>query len=525
MLARRILATLVPLLLTLAPAAAGGASLQPIGSFHEPIYVTSDPASGERLLVAEREGEILQVVRGVPTVLADLRAQVGCNGACSGERGLLSIAPAPNFASSGRLYADYANSQDGTIHLAEVTLAEGRPAAVREVLSIAHPGETNHNGGQLQFGPEGDLYISTGDGGGTNDQHHNAQSLESLLGKILRIDPRPSQLLPYTVPAGNPFPGAPRPYDAIWSYGLRNPFRFSFDRLSGTMVIADVGESAREEIDVAAPGGGAGANYGWNCREGTIAGPATDPGCAEAPPGAFVEPVFDYPHTTLEGGAIERCAIIGGYVVRDSGLPELAGRYLYGDRCTGELRSLDLAAPSASDRSEGLTVPELDSFGEDACGRVYAISQAGQVSRLVGAQPTACPLAPTVVLLRAASRRVPRGHRAVLTAFLSPCPTTRRGARVDFTLGSRTVARRKLSRACTARYTPRIARRSRFRGRHRLRRDLGRGGLAAADDRPDPPPRSATLSRAGQEAGRARPPVIRTNARQAGFGCRYRPRS
>jgi Glucose / Sorbosone dehydrogenase len=420
MLARRILGTLVPLLLLALAATARGATLQSIGTFHEPIYVTSDPESGERLLVAEREGVILQLVGGVPTVLADLRPLVECNGACSGERGLLSIAPAPNFASSGRLYADYANSQDGVIHLAEVTLDEGEPAAVRAVLSIAHPGETNHNGGQLQFGPEGDLYLSTGDGGGTDDQHHNAQSLESLLGKVLRINPRPSPSLPYTVPADNPFAGAPRPYDAIWSYGLRNPFRFSFDRLSGAMVIADVGEAAREEIDLAPPGGGGGANYGWNCREGTIAGPATDPGCAEAPPGAFVEPVFDYPHTTVEGGTVKRCAIIGGYVVRDPGLPELAGRYLYGDRCTGEVRSLDLADPEASDRSEGLTVPELDSFGEDACGRVYAISQAGQVSRLVGSQPTPCPLAPTVVLLRAASRRVPRSHRAVLTAFLSP---------------------------------------------------------------------------------------------------------
>jgi hypothetical protein len=462
--ARRSLGALVALLFALAPAAARGASLQPIGTFDQPIYLASDPGSGERLFVVEREGEIVQVTGGQATAFADLRSVVQCDGACAGERGLLSIAPAPDFDSSGRLYVDYANSRDGTIHVAELVAGpSGAPlSSLRNVLTIPHPGESNHNGGQLQFGPDGFLYISTGDGGGADDVHHNAQDLGSLLGKILRIDPRPTGVLPYTVPRGNPFPAALAPADAIWSYGLRNPFRFSFDRVGGALAIADVGQNAREEIDLAPGGTGAGANYGWNCREGTVAGPATDLGCEGARPGAFAEPVLDYPHTALEKGGAERCAIIGGYVVHDPGLPELAGRYLYGDLCTGEIRSLDLASPGATDRDEGLTVPGLNSFGEDACGRVYAVSGVRTVSRLVGAQPTVCPPAPSVIRIRAVSRRVKRGRRAAITAFLSPCPVTRRGAPVKLLRGRRSLGSRRLGRACTARFSPRIGRRSTF---------------------------------------------------------------
>jgi len=464
MSARRLLAPLLLAVLALAPATARAASLQPLGTFDQPIYLASDPESGERLFVVEREGEVVEVRGGVAKVFADLRPQVACAGKCSGERGLLSIALAPDFDASGRFFVDYAKNDDGSIHVAELTAsAEGAPAStLRNVLTIPHAQAANHNGGQLQFGPDGFLYVSTGDGGGGNDEFHNAQNLSSLLGKILRIDPRPSGLLPYTVPQGNPFPAAPAPADAIWSYGLRNPFRFSFDRVGGAMVIGDVGQNAREEIDLAPRGGGAGVNYGWNCREGTIAGPATDAGCEGAPAGAFAEPALDYPHTAPEGSATKRCAIIGGYVVHDPGLPELAGRYLYGDLCTGEIRSVDLAAPGATDRSEGLALAELNSFGEDSCGRVYAISGAGLVARLAGAQPTACPPAPSRLRIRALSRRVRRGHRAVILAFLSPCPLTRRGAPVKLFRGARPVGTRRLDRACTARFNPRIVRRAGF---------------------------------------------------------------
>jgi hypothetical protein len=183
--------------------------------------------------------------------------------------------------------------------------------------------------------------MSLGDGGGTGDPFENGQDTEELLGKVLHIDPRPGQVPPYSIPAGNPFDGTAG-RDEIWAYGLRNPWRFSFDRATGDMVIADVGQSAREEIDVAAspaPGvvGGAGANYGWNCREGFIA--YTNPAAACATASGFTEPVFDYPHSDPGGGAAYGCSIIGGYVVRDPGVPDLYGRYLSTDYCSQGIRS------------------------------------------------------------------------------------------------------------------------------------------------------------------------------------------
>jgi hypothetical protein len=466
----RIFPALVLALLALSAAAAGAATLQPIGSFEEPIYVTSDPGNPNRLFVVERRGRIQQVENGTVSTFADIRPAVGCTSGCDGERGLLSVAPAPDFDSSGRFYVDYANNADGTIHIAELK-AQGTSApasSLRDVLTIPHGEENNHNGGQLQFGSDGHLYVSTGDGGGGNDEHHNAQSLTSLLGKILRIDPTQSGVPAYTVPAGNPFPAATPPYNTIWSYGLRNPFRFSFDRLGGALVIGDVGQDKREEVDyAAAPGLGAGSDYGWSCREGSIAGPGTDPGCAGGEPSRFVEPVFDYPHEDPGAGAANGCAIIGGYVVRDPSLGDLYGRYLYGDLCTGQLRSLDLANP-AGDRSEALRVENLNSFGEDSCGRLYAVSGAGAVSRLVGAVPAPCGVAQPVAALghsyvgiKAASRKVERGHRALITAWVSPCQG-RRGEAVNLWRGRHRLGARHLDRVCSVRFRPRIRRRATF---------------------------------------------------------------
>jgi hypothetical protein len=459
----------------LSVAVAGGsaraASLQPIGNFAEPIYVSSDPGNAERLFVVERAGRILQVEDGTTSTFADLRSTIGCIGECSGERGLLSIAPAPDFDTSGRLYVDYASDGDGTIHVAELR-ANGAIAplsSLRDVLTIPHPGQSNHNGGQLQFGPEGNLFISTGDGGGSDDQLHNAQNLTKQLGKILRIDPEPAGVLPYTIPPGNPFAGVGSDYPPIWSYGLRNAFRFSFDRAGGALVIGDVGQDEREEVDYAPPPGlGAGANYGWNCREGLIEGPADDEGCAGAPPGSFVDSIFDYPHTIAAGGTSKRCAIIGGYVVHDPGLPDLAGRYLYGDLCSSEVRSLSLASPFASDRSEQLSIANLNSFGEDSCGRIYAVSGSGPVYRLVGQQPTSCQQPTTEVNLqrsyvgiRALRRTVQRGRRALITTWVSPC-RGRVGERVTLLRGRTRLGTRHLDRACTARFKPQIHRRQRF---------------------------------------------------------------
>ena len=453
----------------LGPAGAVAATLQPIGKFEQPIYVTSDPGNPEALFVVERAGRIVKLQGGVTSSFADISPVVST----AGEGGLLSIALSPDFDGGGRLYVYYTGREQtpGEIHIAELRASGGTAplSSLRNLLTIPHPNQTNHYGGQLQFGPEGNLFISTGDGGGGNDQEHNAQNLKTGLGKILRIDTDPSGVLPYTVPAGNPFAGVTGDYAPIWSYGLRNPFRFSFDRLTGDLWIGDVGQEKREEVDyAAAPGLGAGANYGWNCYEGSIEGPKTDEGCG-APSSAFVPPVFDYPHTDPGGGGAFGCAIIGGYVVRDASLGDLYGRYLYGDLCGGQLRSFSPGNAYGSDRSEGIAVENLNSFGQDSCGRIYTVSGNGTVSRLVGPAPAVCATAaaassllPSFVGIKALRRNVKRNKRVLINVWVSPC-AGRRGQPVTLIRGRRRLGTRRLDRACSAHFRPRIRHRWVFR--------------------------------------------------------------
>ena len=433
-------------------------SLQQVGAgFEEPIYVTSDPGNPDRLFVVERRGTIVLVQNGEVKPFADIRSVVSTGG----EGGLLSIALAPDFASSGRFFLYYTGKKEvpGEIHVAEMVAGSSSASSstLRDVIPpIPHPEEANHYGGQLQFGPEGALFISTGDGGGADDKHHNAQNPASLLGKILRI----------------PSPG-PLSTPTVWSLGLRNPFRFSFDRQTHDLWIGDVGQGAREEVDyAAAPGLGMGANYGWNCMEGSQPGPATDPECATPPAGGFVEPVFEYPHDDPKDGGAYGCAIIGGYVARGPGIGDLSGRYVYGDLCVGEVRSFSPAAPSSTDRYEGATVEGLNSFGEDSCGRLYAVSGEGPVYRLVGPEAGSCSptpppqyqpsLSPSYIGIRAVSRRVKRHRRGLITAWITPC-NGRRGDPVTLWRGRRNLGTRYLDRACSVRFRPRIDRRSSFR--------------------------------------------------------------
>jgi glucose/arabinose dehydrogenase len=232
----------------------------------------------------------------------------------------------------------------------------------------------NHNGGQLQFGPDGDLYIGTGDGGQEDDPRRTGQNLDTLLGKLLRIKPNTgSGGSPYSIPPDNPFvnrpPGA-RP--EIYSYGLRNPWRFSFDPVTGAISIGDVGQDNLEEVDYRRKGQAKGVNFGWSAFEGT------DRFNQDQTAPNAVPPIFEYSH---DGGA---CSITGGYIVRDRSLPSLYGRYVYGDYCTGDLHSLIPGIPRAKDdRSLGLNVPSLSSFGEDNQDHVYATSLDGPVYRLV----------------------------------------------------------------------------------------------------------------------------------------------
>jgi hypothetical protein len=458
-------------------------TLQPVGSFDQPTYVASDPGDAGRLLVVERKGTIQLVEGGAVKEFADLSPAVAC---CLGEQGLLSIALDPGFETTGRLFAVYTGKEEpGEIHLDELVAAgPGHESATfaRNLLTIPHPGKTTHNGGQLQFGPDGFLYLSTGDGGGKDDELHNAQDPTEPLGKVLRIDP-----------------DSTGEYE-IWSLGLRNPYRFSFDALGGDMAIADVGQGLREEVDLAPspfPGavGGKGANYGWNCREGFLPGPTgpgvPDPECSLQPPGSFVDPVFDYPHSPDPDSGGSRCAITGGYVARDPSLGSLYGRYVYADYCAGTLRSLQLPASAgglaSGDSSLGLQVDHPVSFGEDAARRLYVVEESGAVYCLAGLVPATClarqpsppPAAarpsPTFIGITAQRRRVERGKTAVLTVWVSPC-RQRRGETVALLRNGRRNGSRFLSRACTARFLRRVHRNTAFAARTYANGDYLAGG-------------------------------------------------
>jgi Glucose / Sorbosone dehydrogenase len=448
--------------LALTVGAAQALSLQQIGAgFEQPIYVTSDPGNPSRLFVVERKGTITLVQNGEVKPFADISSEVSC---CEGERGLLSIALSPDFDLSGRFFLYYTGKEGepGEIHVAEMVATANSAAlgTLRDVIPpIPHEQKNNHDGGQLQFGPEGALFFGTGDGGGENDQLHNAQNPESYLGKLLRL----------------PFPGTLKEPE-VWSLGLRNPFRFSFDRATGDLWIGDVGQGKREEVDSAvAPSLGQGSNYGWNCMEGGLPGPRTDPQCATPPVGGFVAPLFEYPHADPGNGGAFGCAIIGGYVARDPSLGELYGRYVYGDLCQGQIRSFCPTSPSATDRSEGVEVENLNSFGQDSAGRLYAVSGDGPVYRLTGHGGAACPAAaptytpappqaqaPSYVAIRAVSRRVKRHRRGSIGVWVTPC-NGHRGDAVTLWRGARNMGTRYLDRACSARFRPRIDRRSSFR--------------------------------------------------------------
>ncbi|MGH2957876.1 MAG: PQQ-dependent sugar dehydrogenase [Solirubrobacterales bacterium] len=358
---------------------AGGVKLEKIGDFDQPLYLTQAPGA-EDLYVVEQGGRV-RIVRDGHTLdrpLLDLSDEV----TAGGEQGLLSIAFAPDFQDSRLLYVYFTGTEQDQ-HVVEFEANEDGTSVDpgrRELLRM-DDFAANHNGGLLLFGPDGQLYIGTGDGGAAGDPERNGQDLGSLLGKILRIDPKPSSTAatntaadqrPYSVPADNPFVGRSGARPEVYDYGLRNPWRFSFDRETGALLIGDVGQNAVEEIDYLPAGRTAGANFGWSAFEGDERF-NDDQEAANA-----VAPILTY---GLGGG---NCAVTGGYVSRDPALPSLFGRYLYGDFCRGELRSLVPSPQGArGDRPLGLSVPQLSSFGEDSAGRLYATSLSGPVFRLV----------------------------------------------------------------------------------------------------------------------------------------------
>jgi glucose/arabinose dehydrogenase len=365
----------------------GGARLQKVGDFDQPVYVTQPPGERRDLYVVEKTGRV-QVVRDgqrVSKPFLDLSGQVSAGS----EQGLLSLAFAPDYGKTGLLYVDYTDIA-GDTRVVEYRRSSSDPltadaGSAREVLRVDQPYE-NHNGGLVLFGP-GDalkegrarddlLYIGLGDGGSADDPQRNGQDLSTLLGKILRIDPRRSGGRPYSIPRSNPFAGRSDARPEIYSYGLRNPWRFSFDRQTSDLWIGDVGQNSFEEVDGVAHGEGSGANFGWSAFEGSERFNEDQ----QAPD--HVPPLLTYP---LGGN----CAVTGGYVVRDEGLRSVYGRYLYGDFCAGELRSFTarLGRRATDDRALGLQVPSLSSFGEDNAGHLYATSLEGPVYRLAPTAP------------------------------------------------------------------------------------------------------------------------------------------
>jgi len=342
--------------------AKGGVGLKQIGRFDSPVYVTGAPGFPKLLFVVEQGGTV-RVLRGGHR-LGQPFLDIGGLISSGGERGLLSIAFPPDYASTRRFYVYYTDPE-GNIRIDEFKRKSATRAARgsrRAVVEIPHPVNANHNGGQLQF-LDNFLYFGTGDGGSGGDPPNNSQNRRVLLGKLLRIDPSRAGAEP-----------------EVYSYGLRNPFRFSFDTVTAPeprLAIADVGQDRFEELDYTTVAAARGANFGWDAFEGFAPYRGANSGTRD--PGGTVKPIFAYPHS--RGGS---CTIIGGYVVRDRSLPSLQGRYVYADLCEGELRSLAPQLRRASgDRKLGLSVSTPTSFGEDARGHVYVASLEGPVYRLV----------------------------------------------------------------------------------------------------------------------------------------------
>jgi glucose/arabinose dehydrogenase len=373
-----------------ASAVAQDVKLAPFGgqAFSLPYHVTGAPGDPGRVFVVEGAGTIRLVKDGVTQTTPFVTIPevfTGCE-AC----GLLSMALAPDYATSGLFYVFYTRDSAVSTEQYYLRIEELRrsaddadvadPGSRRIVLEIPHLETTLHNGGQLQFGPDGLLYISVGDAGPQGDPNGHAQSTATLFGKLLRIDPAGTHPGEYSIPADNPFAGSAPGADEIYAYGLRNPYRFSFDRLTGDLTIGDVGQASREEIDFVPLGGGRGANFGWNCFEGTQAYPGAAPSCSPLPPN-LVPPVLEYANPAPGSAAVN-----GGYVIRDGALPSLLGRYIYADTYNvfgGELRTVQLfAGGSSGDAGLGVVASNVVSFGEDACAHIYVAAIGGTVYRL-----------------------------------------------------------------------------------------------------------------------------------------------
>ncbi|MEO7839262.1 MAG: PQQ-dependent sugar dehydrogenase [Anaerolineales bacterium] len=336
----------------------------------KPVFITNAADDSDRLFIVELAGRIQTIKNGVllSTPFLDIHSIVKST---AGEQGLLALAFHPSFSMNGEFFVAYTSPRNGDTTGSKLVLEkysvfsanpdQADPASGNILLSIDHPDYTNHNGGTLAFGPDGHLYWSTGDGGSGGDPGNNAQNLGSLLGKILRIDVDAGS--PYGIPSSNPFFSSvdPNVRKEIWAYGLRNPWRFSFDKQTGDLYIGDVGQSVREEVDFQPAGSAGGENYGWRVMEGSLCyNPSS--GCNQS---GKVLPVAEYEHAL-------GCAVTGGYVYRGSRFPTLLGQYFYADYCSGRFFSLHNDASTGWETVQLADTPyTISTFGEDEQGELY----------------------------------------------------------------------------------------------------------------------------------------------------------
>jgi glucose/arabinose dehydrogenase len=351
------------------PAQVSLRTVEVVTGLSNPLYLTT-PAGDDRLFVVEQPGRVRIIRAGalVPQPFLDITAKVSSGG----ERGLLSVAFHPRYAANGYFYVNYTDlAGDTRIERYAVSATNpdvADPASAQLVLFVAQP-YANHNGGLVLFGPDAMLYVGLGDGGSGGDPHNNGQSTATLLGKVLRLDVDRGS--PYAIPAGNPFIGQSGARGEIWALGLRNPWRFTFDRVTGLLYVADVGQNRWEEISVVAANR-PGVNYGWRVLEGSECYNA-----ATCNSQGLEGPVVEYSHA-------EGCSVTGGAVYRGSLIPGIVGHYFYSDYCTGFLRSFRYANGQALDRREWNVGPlgSVLSFGEDSAGELYVLSANGRVYRL-----------------------------------------------------------------------------------------------------------------------------------------------
>ncbi len=331
--------------------------------FDRPVHITHAGDGTNRLFVVEQAGRVRIVKNGM--LLPDLFLDIAARVFCCGERGLLGLAFPPDFADKQYFYVNYTDHRGDTV-VARYHVRPGQPNTAdpesEEVILRVEQPYSNHNGGQLAFGPDGYLYIGMGDGGSAGDPHNFAQNPATLLGKLLRLDTE-SEVRPYAIPPTNPFTATVGYRGEIWALGLRNPWRFSFDRATGDLYIADVGQNRREEINVQPRASRGGENYGWRVMEGSL---CYQPSSCD--PGDFVLPVAEYDHSL-------GCSVTGGFVARAADEPSLQGIYVFGDYCSGRIWGL-----RSSTWEQALLLDTsftISTFGEDESGHLYVADYGG----------------------------------------------------------------------------------------------------------------------------------------------------